>query len=182
MFSRTWVLILIIAAAGPTASQGKKETPSTRPKAGPEHEVLKELVGTWFVTWKMPMLPGDLEYSGTQENELDVNGRWLIEKCELPDLTGQPYSMRAITGYDPDSKKYVTTSVDSLRPGADAYEGEWNKGEKTLTWHERTDSKKGGETKVLHIIDKKNYTVMIFPTSSTRDQDATFRIEYKRKK
>ena len=184
MFSRTWILIALALVAGPTAEQGKKETASTRPKAGPEHEILKDLVGSWNVTWEMPILPGNLKYTGTQENDLDVNGRWLIEKCDLPDLTGQPYSMRAITGYDPASKKYVTTRVDSLQPDLDRFVGEWNKGDKTLTWHEITDSKKGGDgqTMRLKVVDKKTYTLTLFPTGSTRDEDAIVKIEYRRTK
>ena len=184
MFSRTWILTLFVVAAGSMAPQGKKDSGSTRPKAGPEHEVLKELVGTWSVTWELPLLPGNLKYTGTQENDLDVNGRWLIESCDLPDLTGQPYSMRAITGYDPESKKYVSTWVDALRPEMSRFEGEWDRGEKTLTWHELSDSKKSGDgqTMRLKIVDKKTHTLTILPKGATKDEEATFRISYVRKK
>jgi len=182
MLSRTWILIVLFLAAGAPVPQGKKDGGSTRPKAGIEHEVLNELVGTWNVTWELPNLPGNLKYEGTQQSDLDVNGRWLIEKCDLPDLTGEPYSMRSMTGYDPDSKKYVSTWVDSMRSGLITFKGEWSRGDKTMTWHEVTESKKGaGQTLRLRIVDKNAHTLTIFPSSSTKEEDAIFRIEYRRK-
>ncbi len=90
--------------------------------------------------------------------------------------------MRSIAGYDPAAKKYVSTWVDSARPGVITFKGEWSLGDKTMTWHEVTDSKKsGGQTMHLRIVDKNAHTLTIFPTSSTKEEDAIFRIEYRRK-
>jgi len=105
-------------------------------------------VGTWNVTWELPSLPGNLKYEGTQQSDLDVNGRWLIEKW----------------------------------PGLITLKGEWNRGDKTMTWHEVTDSKKSrGQTMRLRIVDKNAHTLTIFPSSFTKEEDAIFRIEYRRK-
>jgi hypothetical protein len=85
------------------------------PRPAPEHELLKQFVGTWEATVKSYMAPGQSnESKGTERNRTGMGGLWLIQDFRA-DFMGQPFQGHGFIGYDPAKKKYVGTWIDSMQ-------------------------------------------------------------------
>jgi Protein of unknown function (DUF1579) len=118
----TMALGVLAVAARLTAQQPPEV------KAGPEHEKLKESVGTWDATVKS--MGG--ESKGTQTCKLGLNGLWLLEHFKA-DLGGMTFEGHGATSYDPAKKKYVNVWIDSMSTRPMISEGTYDKSTKTMT-------------------------------------------------
>ncbi len=89
-------------------------TATTKP--GPAHERLRELVGSYELTLRMWMAPGQppMETKGSSEFVWFAEGKWLQENWSMP-MMGQPTKGLAILGYDNFKQRYVWSKVDSLQ-------------------------------------------------------------------
>jgi hypothetical protein len=109
------------------------EEPQEFPKPGPEHEVLKQLEGTWEGDMKchFPQAEGAPSTVKAQYTaKMDVGNFFLIGEIKS-EFFGQPFQGRVITGYDPFQKKYTGVWVDSMSPALYMTQGEWDKSNKT---------------------------------------------------
>jgi hypothetical protein len=113
----------MLAVAGRLTAQQPPEI-----KPGPEHEKLKESVGTWDATVKS--MGG--ESKGTQTCKLGLNGLWLLEHFKA-DLGGMTFEGHGATSYDPAKKKYVNVWIDSMSTRPMISEGTYDKSTKTMT-------------------------------------------------
>src|SRR5262245_21241140 len=94
--------LAILAAATQLPAQGVKP--------GPEHALLKEAVGTWDTSIKVPS--GDTS-KGTCICTVGLNGLWLFESFK-GEVAGMQYEGRGATSYDPAKKKFVNIWIDSM--------------------------------------------------------------------
>jgi hypothetical protein len=114
-----------VAIAMLVASAGQAQEP---PKPGPEHEILKKLVGTWDLTMKIE----GMEAKGVAVYKMDLGGLWLSSSLES-ELGGMKFSGRGLDSYDPTKKKYVSVWVDSMSTSPMVMEGTYDAASKTLT-------------------------------------------------
>lgn len=99
------------------------------PKPGPEHEKLKEMVGTWDAVCK------DMQgkaFKGVSVAKVDLGGFWVTSEFTA-EIDGHRFTGRALDGYDPTKKKYVSVWVDSMSPGVMVLEGGFDTDGKVLT-------------------------------------------------
>ena len=101
------------------------------PKPGPEHEVLKQDVGTWDAVVEM-LEPGKppVVSKGTETVSLMTGGLWTMTDFKST-IMNAPFQGHGQNGFDPSKKKYVTSWVDSMSPGIIL--GEYNYDAKTKT-------------------------------------------------
>jgi hypothetical protein len=121
MIALTFCLSMLALASHLTAQE-------KLPKAGPEHEVLKEGEGTWDATVKSK----DGESKGVLMCKGDLNGLWYLEhfSAKLGDIG---FEGRGATSYDAAKKKYVNVWIDSMSTSPMVTEGTYDKATKTLT-------------------------------------------------
>ncbi|WP_197454264.1 DUF1579 domain-containing protein [Stieleria varia] len=101
------------------------------PAAGQEYDVLGEDVGDWDVEITNYASGTPEVTRGTESNKM-LGNFWLISDFEGK-MMGLDFKGHGSTGYDPETKKYVGTWVDSLSPGMMHLKGEYDKETKTMT-------------------------------------------------
>ena len=122
--------------AAPAAKADTKEAPAgAMPvvKPGPEHQVLKDLVGTWDATVEMasPGAPPSTS-KGIETVKAIGNGLWVVTDFKS-EMMGQPFEGHGVSGYDGVKKKYVGTWVDSMTTSLIVSEGTFDADKKTAT-------------------------------------------------
>lgn len=103
------------------------------PQPTAEHKLLKEHAGTWKVACTFYMEPGQPPMESTAKETVEMVGEfWTLSKFENQ-MMGMPFTGRATLGYEPHSKQFVSTWVDSMAPVLCVLKGT-QKGD-TLTMH-----------------------------------------------
>jgi hypothetical protein len=84
-------------------------------KTGPQHEALKEQVGTWNCESTCWCEPGKepTKEKGTVEFSMVLGDRFLKQEVE-GSMMGQPFQGLGYTGFDNGSKKYQAVWMDSM--------------------------------------------------------------------
>jgi hypothetical protein len=147
------------------------------PKPGPEHEVLKKLVGTWDLTMK----GGGMESKGTVTYKLDLGGLWLVSTLES-DFGGMKFSGRGLDTYDVAKKKYVSVWADSMTTSPMVMEGTWDKEKKSMTMTGEGPGMDGKPTKFKSVSEMVDDDTMNFRMYMGDEKEPGFTIQYKRKK
>jgi hypothetical protein len=164
------VVVVVAVLAVPAASQ-------EMPKPGPEHEGLKELVGTWDTTMKFD----GKESRGTMIWKMELGGFWLTGSLES-ELFGAKFTGKSLDTYDPAKKKYVSIWVDSMSTAPVIMEGTLDKEKKTLTMAGEGPGM-GGKTmkyrSVTKMTDKDTQEMTMWIGDG---KEPMFTIVYKRKK
>jgi hypothetical protein len=183
MNARTIALSALIAA-GPTVSTFAQDQPPP-PKPGPEHELLKQDVGTWDATVELFVEPGKppAVSKGVETTTL-VGGFWAVSDFKSQ-LMGQPFEGRATIGFDTAKKKYVSTWIDSMSTGFMQGESTYDPKTKTMTgWVEGPDlsgkTMKMRETTEWKDADTKVFTM--YATGPDGKEAPSMKITYKRRK
>lgn len=126
---RIAVVLLLVAGL---ASQAAAEEP---PIGGPqkEHAWLEQLVGDWVTESEILSDAGDppVACQGTMKAR-GLGGLWVVAEIENT-VQGMPMNAVQTIGYDPVSKKYVGTWVDSVLNHLWQYKGKLDKSGKILT-------------------------------------------------
>ena len=145
-------LSLLAFGAGTLWSQDKKQTRFTHPmpkdadggmgrwmatwKAGPAHERLKEVLGSYDVTMRMRMDPSKppMETKGSAEVTWLAEGKWLIWKT-TSDMFGHMVNGTTIMGYDNFKERFVTATVDSMQTALVTSSGHFDgSGDNLILW------------------------------------------------
>jgi len=86
------------------------------PQPTAEHHGLQEHVGTWKVACKFYMDPSQppMETEATETVER-VGEFWTLSEYRT-DFMGTPFVGRATLGFEPHTKRYVSTWIDSMSP------------------------------------------------------------------
>jgi hypothetical protein len=103
------------------------------PKPNKEHEWLQQFVGEWELDSEASMGPGQppMKCQG-RESVKSMGGFWIVSNMESQPA-GMPMTAVLTLGYDPSSKKYVGTWVDSMTSHLWKYEGSLDATGKILT-------------------------------------------------
>ncbi len=130
---------LVIALGLTTAPAVAQEGPPL-PKPGPEHDIFKQIEGTWDAKMESWMAPGEPTMSaGVEVNRIGCGGLCLITnfKGSVLDTTFEGHGTDT---YDPAKKKYVGSWADSMSPGIAITESTYDPATKTMTgWFEGPD-------------------------------------------
>jgi hypothetical protein len=127
------------------------------PKPGPEHAMLQHMVGKWksvTTASRDPNMP-KMSWEGTVEAHSICNGLWFesIHRSTDPKM---PFEGHDIQGYNPDSKKFVGTWVDSWTTSMTPYEGTWDPDAKKMSYHMTVMDPTGKEAKMLMVIEMQD--------------------------
>ncbi|HSQ58535.1 MAG TPA: DUF1579 domain-containing protein [Gemmata sp.] len=147
------------------------------PKPGPEHEVLKKLVGTWEATMKF----AGMESKGTMTYKLDLGGLWLTSAFE-GDFGGMKFSGRGMDSYDAAKKKYVGVWVDSMSTSPMLMEGTYDKDKKQMTLVGEGPGMDGKPAKFKSVTTMPDDNTIHFDMFMGDAKEPAFTIDYKRKK
>lgn len=147
------------------------------PKPGPEHEVLKKMVGDWTMTLKA----GGMESKGTTTYKMELGGLWLTSKMEC-DLFGMKFAGHGTDGYDATRKKYVGVWVDTMSNSPMLMEGAYDKATKTLTMVGDGPGPDGKPTKHKTVSTLTDDDTINFAMYMGDGKEPMFTIVYKRKK
>ena len=147
------------------------------PKPGPEHEVLKKLVGDWTLTMKF----GDMESKGTVTYKMDLGGLWLSSTMES-ELFGAKFSGRGMDGYNAATKKYVGVWIDNTSAGPMLMEGSYDKEKKTMTMTGTGPGMDGKPTTHKTVSTMPDDDTINFSMYSGDAKEPSFTVVYKRKK
>ncbi len=176
-------VVVSLVAVLPVAASAQQTPPM--PKPGPEHDFLKQDVGTWDATVEfMPPGAPPVVSKGTETVSM-LGDFWQLARFE-GEMMGQPFQGLGTTGYDPTKKKYVGTWIDSITPGLSMVEASYDPATKTLTGTMEGPDMSGNMMKMRETTqwtgaDDRVFT-MYGPKGSDGKEPVTMRITYKRRK
>jgi hypothetical protein len=147
------------------------------PKPGPEHEVLKKLVGNWDLTMKF----GGMESKGTVTYKMELGGLWLVSNLES-ELFGAKFYGKGLDTYDATKKKYVGVWVDNMGASPMVLEGTYDKEKKTMTMSGDGPGMDGKPTKYKSVSVMPDDDTINFSMYMGDGKEPAFTIVYKRKK
>jgi hypothetical protein len=168
-----WLAALALVAGTAPAVSAQQEPA----KPGPEHGVLKALVGTWDTTMKTPAG----ESKGTTTYKMELGGLWLGSALEI-DLAGTKFQGKGMDTYDAAKKKYVSVWFDSMTTTPMMMEGAYDKGTKTMTLTGDGPGPDGKPTKWKSVSKMTDDDTMNFSMYAGDGKEPMFTITYKRKK
>ncbi len=164
------VVLATVAFAPPARAQDF-------PKPGPEHDVLKKLVGNWDATMKF----GGMESKGTMAYKMELGGLWLTSTFE-GEFGGMKFQGRGLDSYDAAKKKYVGVWVDSMVTTPMLMEGTYDKAKKTMTLSGDGPGMDGKPTKFKSVTEMPDDDTINFSMYMGDGKEPGFTIAYKRKK
>jgi len=130
--------LIILLFAGIAAAQ---EPPK-------EMERLKADVGTWDCEIRMfAEDPTNPQVSKGTETNVMLGGMWLISHFN-GEMMGMPFQGNGQFGYNPSTKKYTGTWVDTMSPYPVTMEGTWDEKTQTLTQMGTGKDPQGNEMKM----------------------------------
>ena len=147
------------------------------PKAGPEHDVLKKLVGTWETT----MTAGGMPSKGTMTYKMDLGGLWLVSTMD-GEMFGQKFSGRGLDSYDAGKKKYVSVWVDSMSTSPVVMEGTYDAAKKAMTLAGEGPGMGGKPAKYKSVTEWPGDDTVKFTMYMDGGGEPAFTITYKWKK
>lgn len=145
---RALSLLVAIAVADAAAAQDFPD-----PQPGEAHRILAEDAGTWDARIKMFLAGPDApptEYKGVETDELVCNGLFLKTSFQAK-MGERDFSGHGLTGYDPASKEYVGTWVDSFSITPLQTVGSYDAGKKTLTVQLAVPTGEGGKLQMKQV-------------------------------
>lgn len=155
------------------------------PKPGPEHEVLKEDVGTWDASIEMmaPGAPPLPPSKGVEVNTIGCSGLCLVTDFK-GEVMGGPFEGHGVTTWDPTKKLFVGGWSDSMTAGLATTESTWDAAKKTLNTTMITPDGTGSTVKLRSTVEYspgKRVFSMFMPGPDGKEVP-TLRITYSRKK
>lgn len=136
------------------------------PEPPKEMEIFKRDVGTWDCDVSFFASPAaePMRSKAVEENEM-LGGFWLVSKFH-GEISGAPFQGSCQSGWNPSTKKYVASWVDSMSPAATCMEGTWDEATKTMTMlGGSVDPSNGQETKSKQVVvyqDDDHHTMTMY--------------------
>ena len=175
---RLLALSLVICVVPDLAAQ-QMPTPSE------EHKIVMMDVGEWTITGKMLLPQGFQEFKG-EETVVAIGKFWTVSHYSS-DIFGGLKGSTTI-GFDPRSKKFVGTWVDSFQPAATHMKGTYDKKTKTMTYATTgigMDGKPMPGKIIIQYKDENSHTFTMMhkdPTGQTDKMVKTMEMIYTRKR
>lgn len=124
-----WACLAVVSVSSWTLAA--EESPFPPPVK--EHEWLKQFVGEWSTEMSAQMAPGQPEMKCQGKiTSREFGGFWVVSEMKST-MDGMPMQGLQTVGFDPNSKKYIGTWVDSMTSHMWKYEGWVDEGGKILT-------------------------------------------------
>jgi hypothetical protein len=101
------------------------------PRPAPEHAQLKQRAGTWSADMKMKMGAQEITDKGTLTYTM-LGDFWVIGDYE-GHYMGMPFKGHEVSGWDPETKQYVSYWMDSGSAEVSVSHGTWDGATKTMT-------------------------------------------------
>lgn len=125
---------------------------------GEPHRLLAGRAGSWKTTSRHWMEEGKppREFSGSCERRMILGGRFLQEEFS-GEMMGSPFTGIGVIGYDNQSRKYVSTWMDSMSTAIFFFEGTGGRDGRTITLESRFNDPAKGHGKwrlVKRILDE----------------------------
>jgi len=103
------------------------------PQPQAEHAWLEQFVGEWDFEAEMSMDPAKPPEKSKGTESVKMLGSFCLFHESRGEFMGKPFTGRFTLGYDPDSKKYIGSWIDSNSPYLYSYEGRLDESKKSLT-------------------------------------------------
>lgn len=187
MRTRIAFVAAALLAAGGAVTALRSQEAFQPPKPGKEHDILKEMQGTWDAVVKMSMDPNTppVESKSVETATLGGNGLWLISDVK-GDFMGMPFHGHGMFGYDTAKKKYVGSWVDSMGTYILQSEGTYDVEKKTFNWTSEVPDPASGKMekmRELHAIKGKDHrSSSIFVIGPDGKEKPMMTIEFRRRK
>ena len=144
---------------------------------GPEHEVLKGMVGTWDCAAKF-FMPGpdgamqEMTSKGEATFTSELGGRWIRQDFK-GDMMGESFAGFGHTGYDKMKKQYFATWADTMSTSMLTMTGDYDKATKTINMTGSCEMPGVGLTKMRHTVTHKGPDSFVFTMYSDMGQGET---------
>lgn len=151
------------------------------PKPGPEHEKLKELVGTWDAVMDM----NGQKSKAVATYKSICSGMWLASDFEGELGEGIKFQGHGLDGYDLNKKKYVGVWIDSMESAPMQFEGNYDPKTKLLVMTGESRGPDGKPQKVKNTTetkDKDHFTFRMYMIQPDGSEQLAFSIDYTRRK
>ena len=153
---------------------------------GDAHKKLDGMVGTWDVTVKSWMAPGQppAESTGTAVNQWVLGNRWMEEKF-TGSFMGMPFQGIGYTGYDNIKKQYVGTWMDNMSTAVMVSSGKGGSGntyEFTSSMDDPMTGKPAMITEKVTFTDADHHTMEMWGPGPDGKVYKSMEISYSRKK
>jgi hypothetical protein len=152
---------------------------------GPPHKMLAGLAGSWETKsrgWMEADLP-PVEGTGTCEQRMLLDGRFLRQEF-TGEMMGNPFTGIGVTGYDNNTKKFVSTWMDSMGTAILFFEGTAGPDGKTITQESHYKDAVRGPMKwrsVTKIVDDDTYLFELYRSDKRGKEEKMLQITYTRK-
>ena len=154
---------------------------------GPNHDLLKPLIGEWQADVKFKMAPDAPEQtsSGFTKNELFLGGRF-IKQDYGGDFMGQPFHGLGLIGYDNVKKKFIAVWADEMSTSIIMAEGTADAAGKVITFNGSYPDPMSGQTKqykqVTRITDDSKHVSTWYELGPDGKEFVNMEITYTKKK
>ena len=151
---------------------------------GPEHEMLKSMVGEWegdITMWMDPTQPPQT-MKGTAKYESIMDGRYVVGKY-TGTMMGMPFNGMDLTGFDNALKVFQNVWIDNMGTGMMQVKGSYDKAANTITYKGKMVVPNGSKVdvrNVVTIIDKDHSTYDMYVDMGA-GETKTMEIKYIRK-
>jgi hypothetical protein len=153
---------------------------------GAPHKLLAGMEGSWSTkvkSWPAPTQP-PMESTGTCEQRMVLGGRFLRQEFTGA-MMGGVFNGIGFTGYDNNTKKFVSTWMDSSSTNILFFEGTGSADGKSFTQESRYyDNPMRGTTKwrsVTRIVDDRNWIFELYGVDKKGKAERMMEITYTRK-
>lgn len=137
------------------ASDPMMEAMIAQGRPGPEHAWMAFMVGSWDVSAKMWMGPGEPETSSARMESYWIMGRRFVRSEYTGELAGRPYRGEATFGFSNPASRYESSWVDSIGSAISQSSGTRDGDVVTLKGIE-VNPMMGGEIPFRHVYTKKS--------------------------
>ncbi|MGQ0634134.1 MAG: DUF1579 domain-containing protein [Planctomycetaceae bacterium] len=152
------------------------------PTPGPEHEMLKTMIGTWDAVTK---LEGAAPSKAVATYKMECSGLWLTSNFE-GDFEGIRFQGKGLDSYDAKKKKFIGVWVDSMQTTPMIFEGDHDKATRTTTMfsdYPGPDGQPARWKSVSTMPDNDHHTFKLYLCGKAGAADALYMtIEYTRRK
>jgi len=152
---------------------------------GGQHKSLARLEGHWDTknkSWSGPDNPPQ-ESTGTCELKMLLGGRYLQQECS-GQMMGSPFNGVGVIGYDNNTKKYVSTWMDSMSTGIHFFEGAGSDDGKSFSQESCYDDAVQGRMKwraVTKIVDDNTFVFEMYGVRNKGKEEKMMEMTYNRR-
>lgn len=166
--------------------QAMMETYKKLATPGSPHRLIARMEGSWEArinSWMDPDQP-PVESVGTCEQKMVLDGRFLQQEFR-GEMMENPFNGIGFMGYDNNSKKFVSTWMDTMGTGIYLFEGELGEDERSIVQTSSYNDPIQGPMKwrsVTRVVDNDTWAMQMYSTGTGGKEMKMMEGVYSRKK